>query len=374
MKFECDRRQLADAFAETMRVVPTKSPKEILKHVRLEATADGEIRIFATNLEIGIEKKITGASVSQPGVVMLPGEKANTLLKASNDGVLAIDLDEKNVATVRGEKGKFAMPTLDASDYPAMPVAKVESQPIAIDAEALRELFVRTMYACDEGEARFALHGICLENGAPSELTAVATDSRRLAIAKAECVISEQAEHALKSDTVIIPVQAIHVMNASLVGGDAELEIYDSFVLLKTADTTIYAQRIAGRFPNWKKAEREPGHRSEFFATELTAALRQAAVFTSADSRGIEFNFEDGTLSLRGIDAGVGESNVQLAVDFKDELHTTIDPRFALQFLRTVDRQSKVTLDVFNKDMVVILKENDSENMTFIMPLVRDNG
>ena len=46
----------------------------------------------------------------------------------------------------------------------------------------------------------------------------------------------------------------------------------------------------------------------------LLTALRQAAVVLSAESRGIDFTFADGTLTLAGATAEAGQSRVELPV------------------------------------------------------------
>ena len=53
MKLHCHRPSLAGALGIVQGVVPTRTPKEILKNVKLQATKEKAI-LIGTDLEVGI--------------------------------------------------------------------------------------------------------------------------------------------------------------------------------------------------------------------------------------------------------------------------------------------------------------------------------
>ena len=69
----------------------------------------------------------------------------------------------------------------------------------------------------------------------------------------------------------------------------------------------------------------------------LHSAVRQAAIATSEESRGIDFTFENGLLVLSGRAADVGQSRVELPVAYSGpKVSIALDPRFFSDFLRVL--------------------------------------
>ena len=57
MKVECNREQLLAAVQSAGTVVPSRSPKEILKHLKLTVVEDTAI-LMATDMDIGIRIQV----------------------------------------------------------------------------------------------------------------------------------------------------------------------------------------------------------------------------------------------------------------------------------------------------------------------------
>ncbi len=67
-------------------------------------------------------------------------------------------------------------------------------------------------------------------------------------------------------------------------------------------------------------------------------AVRQAAILTSEESRGVDFTFGPGSLVLTGRAAEAGQSRIELPIAYEGpEIGITLDPRYVNDFLKVLD-------------------------------------
>ncbi len=77
------------------------------------------------------------------------------------------------------------------------------------------------------------------------------------------------------------------------------------------------------------------------------AALRQAAIVTDHESRGIRFTFADGTLKMEASTAEIGESQVEMPIAYDGEAITmTMDHRYVSDFCKVLDNESSFMFEI----------------------------
>ncbi len=105
---------------------------------------------------------------------------------------------------------------------------------------------------------------------------------------------------------------------------------------------------------------------------QLFSNLRQAAIVASEESRGVDFNFKNGTLVLSDTTAEVGQSRVEMPVPYTgDELTISLDHRYVADFLKVLQPDKVFTLDIANEDQAAYCTTDDKYGYV-IMPLSRD--
>ena len=87
MKITCNREQILNAFMTAATVAPSRSPKPILRNVKLEVTKERSI-LMATDLEVGIRIEVAGVKVESPGTVLAPVSQLGSILRESTDETL----------------------------------------------------------------------------------------------------------------------------------------------------------------------------------------------------------------------------------------------------------------------------------------------
>jgi DNA polymerase III subunit beta len=370
MKAVCEREKMLHAFQTTASVAPSRSPKPILQNVKLDVTADSAM-LMGTDLEIGIRMEVQGFAIEQPGSIVLPIARFSSILRESSDEKLSLDNDGGKTR-VRGERSEFNLPSENPEEFPSVAEFE-ESKYHEVPARFFRELIRRTVFATDNESSRYALGGVLIEfteNG----ITAVATDGRRLA--KQEGPATSVGGHHQTEKMTIIPSRAMTLIERAIAGSEENIQLSarDNDLLLKVGKSTIYTRLVEGRFPKWRDVfpRREGTTQVEMTVGPFYTAIRQAAIVTSDEHRGVDFIFGEGKLVLSGHGAEMGESRVDLPIAYDgEEIAVMLDPRYLSDFLRVLDPESTVTLAIRDSDSAVVCTTADGY-ANVIMPLARD--
>jgi DNA polymerase-3 subunit beta len=306
------------------------------------------------------------------GSAILPLGRFGSILRESSDATLHLESDPQGTL-VRGERSEFKLPAENPQEFPAV-ADFTESAYHELAARALRELIRRTIFATDNESSRYALGGVLLEMG-PEKIIGVGTDGRRLA--KMEIPASAVGGHKSGDSMTIVPSKAMQLIERALTDGDAEIQLAAraNEVLVRGPRTTIYSRLVEGRFPKWRDVfpQRSGASKIELTVGPLYSAVRQAAIVTSEESRGVDFTFESGTLVLSGRAAEVGQSRVELPVGYDGPaLSITLDPRYVSDFLKVLDPEKVITMELKDAESAAVCTSDDGYGYV-IMPLARDH-
>lgn len=371
MKITCNRESLAAAFQLAAGVAPSRSPKEILQNVKLTATGDSLV-LTATDMEVGIRISLSdGVTIEREGSALLPVARTNAIFRESSDENLTVEADERGLV-ITGQRSKFMLPSANPHEFPNV-AGFEESVYHTIPRGLFRELLRRTAFATDAESSRYALGGVLLEMEG-EHVTAVGTDGRRLA--KMEGSAVAVGGHQTTGTNTIVPTRAVQLMDRALGDKDETVDIAAraNDILVRTSRCTIYSRLVEGRYPNWRQVlpQRTDSQRVEMTVGPLFAALRQAAIVTDQESRGVDLTFEDGTLKLEGNTAEVGSSQVELPIAYDGEkIVLTLDHRYVADFCKVLEADASFIFDVESGQAPALLTTSDSYSYV-IMPMARD--
>jgi DNA polymerase-3 subunit beta len=370
MKIRCPKESLLAALQSASAVVPARSPKPVLTNVKIEA-ANGGVVLSATDLEVGIRIEVDGVEVVAPGAVLLPSGRLMAIVREAPAGTTFEITADGTAALVKAPRSEFRLPAEDAAEFPSVPTFP-DGGSFEITTPLMRELVRRTVFATDNESSRYALGGVLLEF-TPGGVIAVGTDGRRLARMQGPA----EARGGASADVPpIVPSRAMQLIERCLGAADqpVHVAVRGSEILVKTAATTISARLVDGRFPRWRDVfpERPDAVRVQGVAGPLLAAVRQAAIVTSEQSKGVDFSFEPGQLVLAGRSAESGESRVELPLDHSGAtVRIKLDPRFMADFLRVLDPATAVTVELTDAQSACVCSTDDGYGYV-IMPLAAD--
>lgn len=369
MKMVCHRGTLAAAFQTVSGVVPTRTPKAILQNIKLEA-AKGQAVLIGTDQEVGIRFTIGEADVQVPGEVLLPTSRVLSILREMQGETVSIETTDAGT-WVRGDRAEYKLGSENPAEFPS--VADFTGQPChTIAAGTLRQMIRRTLFATDTESTRYALGGVLVELKGDS-ITMAATDTRRLSVVKGQCTAGEAP--AVENPAPVVPSKAMQLIERSL-SNEAEvvsLAIRQNDVLVKTTTATIYSRLVEGRFPKYQDVIPASAPISVELATgPFYATVRQAQIVTSEESRGVDFQFKSGLLTLCSRAADVGESKIELPIAYEGaDLTITFDPRYVADFLKVLEPEKPLRLELTDSESAAVFRTDDGYTY-IVMPLSRD--
>jgi len=370
MKLTCHRPSLAAALQIVSGVVPTRTPKEILKNVRLQVDA-GRAVLIGTDQEIGVRQEVDQVQTDSTGDVLLPTSRVISILRELQDDEITLEATERAVL-IRGGHSEFSLSTEDPAEFPAVTAFEDQSY-FTISARTLREMIRRTHFATDVESTRYALGGILIELS-PEKATLAATDSRRLAVVTAACQTVGDAQ--VTAATPVVPSKAMSLIERSLPDNDeaqALIAIHANDIVVQCGGSTVYSRLVEGRFPKYADViPQEYQSRIELVVGPFYSAVRQAQIVTSEESRGVDFRFASGLLTMASRAADVGQSSVELPISYDGpDLTITFDPKFVADFLRVLDAGNSITLNLIDGESPAVFTTDDQYRYV-VMPLARD--
>ena len=373
MKITCNRESILNAFQTAAAIAPSRSPKPILQTVKIVATKEETI-FMATDMEVGIRIKAPEVVVSTEGSAILPVGRFGSILRENSDEKLSITANEKGIK-VKGERSEFSLPAQNPDEFPTVEEFN-EKAYFETNAKEFKELIHRTLFATDTDSSRYALGGVLLEFD-DSTLIAVGTDGRRLA--KMEAKVTTEGNYEGSSSMTIVPSKSMQLIDRAL-AADPEVKVKivtrPNEIFVKTENATISSRLVDGRFPKWRDVipSDRTGTSVELNVGTALSAVRQAAIVSSDESRGIDFAVGNGSLVLSGQTADVGQSRVEVPIPYKgEEIVLSLDHRFVADFLKALDGGSTFVLNISDGDSAALCLTEDGYSYV-LMPLAREQN
>lgn len=369
MKLSCSRAALATAFQAVSGVIPTRTPKAILQNARLEAGKAGAV-LIGTDQEIGIRYRLNEANIEVGGEVLLPSNRLLAILREMQGDVVHLEAGASETI-VRGERARYKLGAENPAEFPS--VAEFDGQnAITVQAGALKQMIRRTVFATDTESTRYALGGVLVEVKGET-ITLAATDTRRLAVTRSTC--AGAASGPSDNPAPVVPSKALALIERTLTDEEeaVSLAIRANDVLLKSATATIYSRLVEGRFPRYQDVIPAQSSTSvELVVGPFHAAVRQAQIVTSEESRGVDFELQSGLMTLTSRAAEIGESKVELPIGYDGPgLVITFDPRYVAEFLRVLEPGQPIRLELTDSESAAVFRTDDGYTY-IVMPLSRD--
>jgi len=255
MKATIERATLLRCLSHVQSVVERRNTIPILSNVLIDASADGAVRIMATDLDLQVVESMAAVSVETPGALTVSAhllfDIARKLPEGSQVGLEAAD----NRLTVKAGRSGCRLPTRPRDDSPVI----VEGDlPTGSDlpARVLAELIDKTRFAISTEETRYYLNGIFLhvsDDGQPL-LKAAATDGHRLAR-----YTLARPEGAEGMPDVIVPRKAVGELRKLLdeaLDSNVEIDLSASkirFTLGGEGGVVLTSKLIDGTFPDYSR-------------------------------------------------------------------------------------------------------------------------
>ncbi len=362
MKLRVNRQELATALSAVSSVVASRTPKPVLQCVRVDARPD-HLLLSCTDLEVGLRYSVTQVEVEQPGEMLLRAETLAKITRESADEILLMEGTDR-LLHIRGADSHFQIIASELEEFPSVPEMKGEPQ-FRIQTDSLRRLSEWTLFACARESTRYAINGVLFV--VKDRLLAIATDGRRLSKGAAE--IDRLSDADIPS--VIVPTKALALVKGFAGEGDEPIgiQIAENQMILRVAQATVSTALIEGHFPKYEDViPRDNDRRAELETVGFLSALRQAALLTNEESKGVRLSFTADRLVLSSRAPEQGEAEIAMPVKFTGEpVDIGFNPHFLIEALK-IARNERVVFRCSTPQRPGLL-ELDEDFIYVIMPV-----
>ena len=241
MKFSVSKEKLLEGLQTVQNVVSTRTTLPILSNVLLQA-GEGGVRLTTTDLDVGISDSID-AAVEKPGSTTLPARRLFGIVRELPAAEVVVDVDSKNVASIRCGQSFFKILGLPEEEFPPLPRFE-NAREFTLSQKQLGDALKKTSYAISTDETRYVLNGI-LFSFKENKLTMVATDGRRLALVDLEVEFARSQEA-----DIIVPSKCVAEL-ARLVrpDGDLKMSVGENQDAFEVGGTLLVSKLLEGNYP-----------------------------------------------------------------------------------------------------------------------------
>ncbi len=363
MKVIAQTGALQEALALVGGIVATRTPKPVLQCVKLVA-ADNVLTLMATDLEVACRYQITAVEIAEPGEALVPADRLNGIVRESSDEDSLTIETEKQTVHVRGTGSHFTIFGYDPGEYPAVAEFGDEAD-LQISSSVLSGMIAKTLFATAKVHSHYAMSGVLWE-ASGKKLQLVATDGHRLAQAKGALSKSVKS-----SATAIVPTKLMSLIQR--VSSDSEETLEAKFsenqMLVRSARVVLVSSLVQGNFPKYDDVIPKDSTRSATVnTTRLEHRLRQAALLTNEESRGVKLSFQGEQVTLSSRAPETGEAEVTCPISYQgDPLEIAFNPQFMIDALRVCETD-EITLEMGAANKPAIIRSGD-DFLYVLMPV-----
>jgi DNA polymerase-3 subunit beta len=375
MKVSCLQENLAKGLSVVGRAVASRSTLPVLANVLL-AIDNGQLKLAATNLEIGINCWV-GAKIEEEGAITVPArllaDFVNSLPPERIDLVLDEGTQTLNLKCARFESN---IKGIDAQEFPVVPTASDGETAIKLDPESLRRMIDQVVFAAATDESRPILTGVLVQFDEDS-MTMAAADGFRLSV-KA----TPLSQYVGEPTEVIIPARAL--MELSRVSADQEQPVEVIItparkqILFHLQNIDLVSQLIEGKFPDYNQIiPKGYATRSILETSSFLKAARVSHLFARDSANIIKLEvipagdeLMNGQITLVATSAELGDNVADVDASIEGEpLEIAFNAKYLIDVLSVIESPQVALETTAASSPGVIRPIGDDQFTHVIMPM-----
>ena len=371
MKISIERSTLLKAVGQAQSVVERRNTIPILSNVLIEASADGTLRIMATDLDLQVVERLSAVSVEAPGAITVSAHLLFDIARKLPDGSqVSLDAAE-NRMTVKAGRSRFTLPTLPRDDFPMIVEGDLPTS-FEIPAATLAQLIDRTRFAISTEETRYYLNGIFL-HVSEDELKAAATDGHRLAR-----YTIKRPDGAEGMPDVIVPRKCVAELRKLLeeaLDTNVEVDLSASkirFTLGGENGVVLTSKLIDGTFPDYTRVI--PTGNDKLLKLDPKSfyeGVDRVATIATEKTRAVKMALEPDRVTLSVTSPDNGTAAEELPADYASE---GFEIGFNANYLKDILSQIEgdtVELHLADAGAPTLIRQNEKSNALYVLMPMR---
>ena len=363
MKIICNKSELLQGVNTVLKAVPSKTTMPILECILIDTT-DGQIKLTANDMELGIETTIKGDILDQ-GKVALEAKLFSEIIRKLPDSEVSIQTDDNYRALIKCEKAKFNISGKSGEDFSYLPEIEKKHQ-VVLSQFSLKEIIRQTIFSIADNESNRLMSGELFEIS-NNELKVVSLDGHRISIRKIEL------KDNYNSIKVVVPGKTLNDVSKILTGGvddNVNLFFTDRHIVFEFDNTIVVSRLIEGeyfRIDQMLSSDYET--KITINKKELQSSIERASLLVKeGEKKPIIMNITDAAMEMR-INSVIGSMNedVDIIKTGKD-LMIGFNPKFILDALRVIDDE---TIDIYmiNPKAPCFIRDEEQRYIYLILPV-----
>src|SRR5882757_11363898 len=130
MNLTITKEQIIAGLQAVQNVVSTRTTLPILSNVLLRAEGD-RVEFTATDLDVSVSCKVE-AKVKKAGASTIPVKKLFGIVRELGGTEIEIEVDEKNITTIRSGSSFYKIHGLNADEFPPLPKFKDDKKVVLL--------------------------------------------------------------------------------------------------------------------------------------------------------------------------------------------------------------------------------------------------
>jgi len=338
MKLKIEKDEIQRALQNIQGIVDKKTTMPVLSHFLLKI--DKAVSMLATDLDIALKGHIK-AEILEEGSICIPARKLFEIAKEV-EGDILLEAQENNWLKVTSGKSTFKLMGLPEEEYPSLPEVPTGREEININADTLKDMIEKTVYATGDSDTRYTLNGLLMHfipKKKDIELKVVGTDGHRLSI------ITQNMEGTLSEEKkLILPKKAAMELKRLLEGNSGSITIYldKNHMFFIIDDIVLTSRLIEGTYPNYDQViPKDNDKKVVLDKIAFLKALRRTSIMSRERTNAVRFDLEPEKITLISINPDIGEAREEMAAQYKGEqISIGYNARYLMDALQAMDGES----------------------------------
>ncbi len=241
MKIVCKKSTLLNGVQIVSKAVPSKTTMSILECILIDVR-NGEIKLAANDMELGIETRIEG-EVIEKGMIALDAKIFLEIVRKLPDSNIKIETDSSLKTTITCEKAKFNIIGKSGEDFSYLPLIE-RNDSVVVSQFTLKEIIRQTIFSIADNDNNRLMTGELFEIDEDT-LKVVSLDGHRISIRK----IGLKDTYAPRK--IVVPGKTLSEISKILSGDtDKDVNIFftDNHILFEFDNTIVVSRLIEGEY------------------------------------------------------------------------------------------------------------------------------
>jgi DNA polymerase III subunit beta len=363
--------QVLSALQAVAGIVERRHTLPILANVLMRKTGTS-IELTTSDLEIQVRTTVElGGDTGNLATTIGARKLIDILRSMPADQTVSLTSNASKM-TLQGGKSRFTLQTLPADDFPLVQEAADFGPAFSVPQKVLKGLINQVHFAMAVHDIRYYLNGI-LFVAEGKNLTLVATDGHRLALAQAELEVEiPKQEVILPRKTVL---ELMRLLKDGSKGSDEtapiEMRFAGNQAKFSFSGMEFVTKLVEGKFPDFNRViPKNHKFRLTLGRAPLLASLQRAAILTSEKFKAVRLSFEPGLLSIASSNAEQEEAKEEIEIDYAgDSIETGFNVTYLMDALANMS-QDMVCIDLNDSASSALITIPDTSGFKYVvMPM-----